>query len=215
MTALQLFSIITFFGGVIVSAFVFIGKKYVDFFKDKELEKFKNRIFYENENSKRQFEKELEGYRSQLSILEGRQTRINDKISLVIEELYSKLIEYNSSMIDLTQTLRLVDSSDRNNLRQEELERIKNSTDLGNDYMIYYHKNKLYFNKETRILIENLNEELKNAFWDYTFKERFAINDSAYTNDILKKVSEIIRNKVPILVENLEKSFRRNLGLEE
>jgi hypothetical protein len=81
--------------------------------------------------------------------------------------------------------------------------------------MIYYHKNKLYFNKETRILIENLNYELKSAFWDYTFKDRFAINDSAYTNDILKKVSEIIRNKVPTLIENLEKSFRRNIGLEE
>lgn len=212
---IKLFGIFSIGAGLIVSVIGFLGKKVIDQILNKDLEKFKNNLHSENEKTKLQFEKDIESFRANLNLLYSKQIQLYSKKSEIIENLYQKLVDLNNIMLDMTASFRNITGKDEQTVQMEELERVNKAAECGNDFFKFYGTNKIYFEKTTCSLIENLQQQFREVHSDYSFRHTFGMPPSEMTYEMAKKASERVRKDIPKLMETLEDDFRQTLGIIE
>lgn len=200
---------------IFVSAIGFIAKKVIEQILNKDLEKFKNNLKAENDKAKIIFEKEIESYKADLNLLYSKQIKLYSKKTEVIEHLYKKLVNLNYNMLDMTALFRNITGKDEQTVQQEELERVNNAAESGTKFFNFYASNKIYFDKETCSLIEDLQNQFRDVHSDYSFRHTFGMPPSEMTYDMAKKTSERVRKDIPNLMEKLEDEFRLSLGVIE
>lgn len=212
---LKLFGLFSIGTTLIVSVIGFLSKKVLEQLLNKDLEKFKNNLQSANEKAKIQFEKEIESYKADLNLLFSKQIQLYSKKSEIIEKLYQKLVELNYIMLDMTVSFRNITGKDEKTVQLEELERVNKAAESGNDFFKFYGTNKIYFEKSTCLLIENLQEQFREVHSDYSFRHTFGMPPSEMTYEMAKKASERVRKDIPKLMETLEDDFRKTLGIIE
>lgn len=212
---LKLFGFYTIGTSIIVSAIVFLGKKIVDQFLKRDLEKFKNQLIVENEKAKLEFEKQVENYKATLNLFNSKQIKLYSKQASIIEKLYKHLGNVHWKMLDMTALFRNVTGKDEETITAEELERAQSTADAGNKFFEFYRNNKIYFNQETCDLIESIQNKLRESHSDYSFKYLYGLPPSDMTYDMAKKANEKVREDIPKLLNTLENDFRECLGVIE
>ena len=73
---LKMFGFFTIGTSIIVSTIAFLGKKILDQFLKRDLEKFKNQLIVENEKAKLEFEKQVENYKATLNLFNSKQINL-------------------------------------------------------------------------------------------------------------------------------------------
>jgi hypothetical protein len=212
---LKLFGLFSIGSTLIVSVLGYIAKIVMEQYLNKDLEKFKNNLQSANEKAKIQFEKEIESYKADLNLLYTKQIQLYSKKSEIIERIYQRLVELNYIMLDMTVSFRNITGKDEQTVQKEEFERVNKAAECGNDFFKFYGTNKIYFEKSTCLLIENLQEQFREAHSDYSFRDTFGMPPSEMTYEMAKKSSERVRKVIPKLMETLEDDFRKTLGIIE
>lgn len=212
---LKMFGFFTIGTSIIVSAIVFLGKKILDQFLKRDLEKFKNQLIVENEKAKLEFEKQVENYKATLNLFNSKQIKLYSKQASIIETLYKYLTDVQWKMLDMTALFRNVTGKDDQTITAEELDRVQITAEAGNMFFEFYRNNKIYFNQETCELIESIQNQLRESHSDYSFKYVYGLPPSEMTYDMAKKANEKVREDIPKLLTTLENDFRECLGVIE
>lgn len=199
----------------IVGLIGYLARKILDQVLSKDLEKFKLELQNENQKSKLVFDKQMESYKTKLSVANSRQVQLYTKRSEIIETLYKKLVNLNSSMLNLTALMRNVTGKDEETIQKEEFERIQKAAIDGNDFFDFYQKNKIYFKESTCALIEKIQAGMKQSHSDYSFRYLWGVPPSEMTHEMTKKSSEYVRTVFPDLLHTLEVEFRTSIGVIE
>lgn len=111
-------------------------------------------------------------------------------------------------MLDMTVTLRNVTGKDKETIRKEEFERLKKASDLGNDFLNYYNKNKIYFDRESCELIEEIGDKFKKSHSTITFIKQMGFEPSKHISDRISEATKQVREDAPPLIEKLEDKLR-------
>lgn len=199
----------------IVTIIGYLAKQIISQVLNKDLEKFKNQLQSENDKAKLKFEKEIESYRADLNLVYSKQLQLYSKKSEVIEALYHRLIDLHDIMLEMTVSFRNITGKDEQTVQQEEFDRVNLAAQKGNDFFKFYSTNKIYFEKETCKLIEELQMKFKETHTDYSFRHTFGLPPIEMTYEMAKKSGDRVRDEIPKLMEKLEDDFRQTLGVIE
>jgi len=210
---LKLLGLFTIGSSIIVSVVIYFGKKILDQYLKRDLVKFKNKLFAESEKTRLEIENQIENHKATLNLFNSKQIELYSKQSVIIEKLYKKLILVHDRMQDMTLLLRNVTGLDTNKIINDELKRVQETADSGNDFFNYYRKNKIYFKEDTCLLIESIQIQFKEVHTDYSFKHLYGLPPSEMTYELAKKANEKVIKEIPILMNKLEKDFRESLGV--
>lgn len=132
-------------------------------------------------------------------------TKLHMKRAEVIEELYSKLVEFSTKMRDLINPLQPGKLPTK-----EDIQRV---SEMGNDFVNFCLKKRIFFNSITNKLIDNLNKEIFKSYLDYT-----AYPDDDKSNgrfELWRNSWTRISEDVPKLTEQIENEFKIILGVRE
>lgn len=119
-----------------------------------------------------------------------------------------KLSTLHEAMLDLTIPFRNVTGKDKETIQKEEIQRLKQVSELGSDFIRYYNKNKIYFDKESCNLIEEIKKLFENSFSTFLFLNQMKLPPSKMTFETVRDISEKVRNEAPKLIEQLEDRLR-------
>jgi len=210
---LKMFGFFTIGTSIIVSTIAFLGKKILDQFLKRDLEKFKKQLIIENEKAKLEFEKQVENYKATLNLFNSKQIKLYSKQASIIETLYKYLTDVHWKMLDMTALFRNVTGKDDQTISAEELDRVQVTAEAGNLFFEFYRNNKIYFSQETCELIESIQNQLRETHSDYSFKYLYGLPPSEMTYEMAKKANEKVREDIPKLLTKLENDFRECLGV--
>ena len=210
---LKMFGFFTIGTSIIVSTIAFLGKKILDQFLKRDLEKFKNQLIVENEKAKLEFEKQVENYKATLNLFNSKQIKLYSKQASIIETLYKYLPDVHWKMLDMTALFRNVTGKDDQTISAEELDKVQVTVEAGNLFFEFYRNNKIYFSQETCELIESIKNQLRETHSDYSFKYVYGLPPSEMTYEMAKKANEKVREDIPKLLTKLENDFRECLGV--
>jgi|TARA_R110002050_G_scaffold149218_1_gene275596 hypothetical protein len=193
----------------------YLTKRIIEQVLNKDLEKFKTNLEAQNQIAKLNFDKEMESYKSDLNLLNSRQSLLHQKRSEMILDLYQKLVSLHNAMLDMTARMRNVTGKDQETIQKEEFERIQKTGELGNDFFNYYQTNKIYFTTNICELIEEIQDGLRQSHSDYSFKYLWGLPHSEMTHDMAIKANEKVKDEIPKLMSKLENEFRKSIGVIE
>ncbi len=139
--------------------------------------------------------------------------------AIVIRELYQKLFDYKTTVIHFF-NMELSEGNEEADLKF----RLTNWSKVVPDFSNYFHRNRIYFSKDLCTIIDKLNNELDKINEDTrTFLQSFKLmdeqiaaiksKDKRYT-DLRDKVNGFIERDIEIITSDLEKEFRKILGVE-
>lgn len=151
-----------------------------------EIEKYKAEIQLESEKNKVQY-----------SLLQTKRAE-------VVECLYEKLNKMDAaikSYINIFQGAGDMPVEEKGKIA------VKN----GNEFIDYYFSHKIYFDKETCKLIEDINKRFRTAWIDFQYKDSVPKEKVGY--DLWLKAWKSVDEEIPILRERVEDSFRKLLGV--
>ena len=188
----------SFIGGAVI----YIFKRVIEQYLNKNLEKFKKEL-----------DKEIEFYKLHLNLIYDRQSKLYLIRLKVIETLYQKLVDLYNAILEMTAPAKIITGKDDATVQQEEKEIIEKTAKLGNDFFHYYQKKKIYFSEETCELIEKIEQGLKQSYNDYSFKYLFGMPTSKMTYELAKRASDNVRKEIPKLLKLLENEFRKSIGI--
>ena len=155
---------------------------------------------------KAEFAKETEILKANLQTISDerhiRFSKLHEKRAEVVEELYDRLCEYNWAV---SAFLR-----DFHKTKPDEKE-FKKLDDKSYEFSDYFHKHRIYFNKD---LCSKIDEIIPELYSGYVPLEGRASSDN-YLKEDWNKCAEIVRKKYPEIRETLESDFRRILGVTE
>ena len=142
---------------------------------------------------------------------------LHQERSKVIVELYKKLVELQSAMIDWTSFMHLI----REDAEKEAKERADRANKAFTEFRDFYLSNKLFFQKSFCETLDKVTEDYWSKAWDYGFKEG-QIKGGNVSGDFYKiystKMSSIrdeIKQKIPQKIAEIEDKFREILKVEE
>jgi len=210
---LKILGLFTIGSSIIVSTVIYFGKKILDQYLKRDLVKFKNKLITENVKANLEIEKQIENYKATLNLFNSKQIQLYSKQASIIETLYTYLTDVHWKMLDLTALLRNVTGKDDETISAEELERVDKTAEAGKIFFEYYRKNKIYFNQETCLLIESIQEKFRESHTDYSFKYLYGLPPSELTYNMAKNANEKVRDEIPKLLKTLENDFRECLGV--
>ncbi len=157
---------------------------------NKDIEKFKNRLFLE----KIKFSK------------------LHEERAKVIKELYEKLVDFENSMISLTKPIQWIEEL-------KEKEKLKISSKKGNEFENYCKKNKIYFDGELCEILDEISKEMKKSWTDFYVypgeRETLSKEEISKKWEIRISAWRRIHLKVQPLKDKLEEEFRKMLGVKE
>lgn len=111
-------------------------------------------------------------------------------------------------MLDMTVLMRIVNGKDEATIQKEELDRLKNASDLGNDFWDYYNQNKIYFDTESCNLIEEIYGLFKGSHSIFVGLKQFNLEPSQLTSERTTQARKMVREEAPPLIAQLENRLR-------
>ncbi len=160
--------------------------------------------------------KRLEEFKSTLSIIQSKQTSLHNKRLKIIEELYEKLVNLNSSMAILTSPLKQTTKD----FKEYEKELIEKASLSYNEFNAFYQKNKIYFNENINQIIDEILGGFHKAFWDYqqfNFYKETGVTEKEHIIDARQKMTDAyksVQNEIPKVRKKLEDDFRKLLNVD-
>lgn len=189
----------------------YIIKRYISFIFDKDLDKFRSQLNLEVESYKATLQ--LENEKNRIKFL-----KLHEKRGIVIEEFYQKLISMESSMRSFITPMQWVGEKSKD-------EKKKMASVDYSKFIDYYTKNKIFFQKPICKIIDEIDQEVKKAFTDFTLYPSyptekappsiFNARDQKKRIELWQKAWDNISQKIPVLKEQLEDEFRIILGVDE
>lgn len=184
----------------------------------KNLEKYKQELDYTIRNYQLTLDTDLERYKSDLNLHLTRQTSLHEKRLTIIDEMYSKLITLDSGMRAMTGMHPIYEDAEKENKS-----RIDAAQKAFTDYNNYFLYNKLYFNKQTSDLLENIRKEYFSANFDFFEPKRLQSFSGGITSseaykaavETSRDASKRIQKDIPKILLQLEVEFRKLLGVTE
>ncbi|WP_398452192.1 hypothetical protein AB3466_14040 [Sphingobacterium thalpophilum] len=205
-----------------------LGKKYADLATAQEitelqenvkhdfkvnLEEYKNRL---NE----ELSLKLEPFRSELAksniAFQIRYGYLHQERAKVILELYKKLVELHSAMVDWTKFMHPI----QEDAEKEETERAIRANKALHDFKNFFLLNKLFFTKDLNRFIEEIFAEYWDKGWDFGYKQK-RIRSGNLTKEFYKeyakdisKIAKELSESIPKKLADLEDIFRNYLDSE-
>jgi len=199
---------------IISGLIVWLIKKLGEFVISKKIELYKQELHNETELYKSNLSHAFEEYKIKLDFVSQKAFKLHDKRLERIEELYSLLSDFYSDMLTLT-TWKIVTGTSEKEIEDQKYKNTLKAGDSGNKFLIYYDKNKLYFNTETCLLIDEITSLLQESHSDFSFKYIFGTLSKEFEYEDIKKATNKIKVKVPIVKLKLENNFRDIIGVED
>lgn len=139
--------------------------------------------------------------------------------AIVIKDLYHKLFDYKVTLIHFF-NMELAQGKEKEDLTH----RMANWSRVVPEFSDYFHRNRIYFSAGLCTIIDNLNNELDKVNEDTrTFLQSFALidqqisaiksNDKRFA-DLRNKTNKFLEQEVEKITGDLEKEFRKILGVE-
>jgi len=201
---------IGFFGFVVW--YVKVKIKHVD---ARSLEKLKNELLIESKEYQKYNDIELERFKADLNGLNLKLSALHTERLNVIKELYQHLTRVNSAMYQLTMPMKPI----YDDFEKEENERIDRAHDTFKTFNDHFLLNKIYFSPELSDKLEKVRKLYFDANWNHLSPTRLK-NMGLSKQDALKrgyeevkKATDVVRNEIPELLEEIEKEFRTILGV--
>lgn len=160
--------------------------------------------------------KRLEEFKSTLSVIQSKQTSLHNKRLKIIEELYEKLVDLNSTMAVLTSPLKQTTKD----FKEYEKELTEKASSSFNDFNSFYQKNKIYFNENTNQIIDEILNGFHKAFWDYhqfNFYKDTGVTEREHIIEARQKMTDAyksVQNEIPKVRKKLEDEFRKLLNVD-
>jgi len=190
----------------------FLFNKFIENFFNKSFEDYKHSVSIEDEKRKSSINKEIESFKSNLNLIHLRQSSLIEKRGERIINLYKMLVELNLELEKLVADFKQV-NLDKVMAKMEEDESIRKISEMGLDFIKYYHVNKIFFENKTCLLIEEISSKLGNSFLKYALKRNQSLESNLSYIDI-HEVSQKLMSEANILQKNLEDEFRILMGVE-
>lgn len=200
-------------GGLIVGGAVWLIKQLSQLIIAKDLSLYEQELQNKSEAYKAELNQHFEKYKADLSFYSQKAYKLHDKRLEKIDALYAVLSDFNNEMLNLIAWKVSTGMSDEE-IKERELKNTKKAGKSGNAFLSYYDKNKLYFNKETCDLIEEIIKLLKDSYSDFSFKYIFGQLSPQLEIETIKSATSKVRNKVPEVKAKLEANFREIIGVE-
>jgi len=229
---------------IIIEVALFLIASYFIFYKSwlnslgKEIAKLSTieQLTKLTESVKKDFNEKIEAYKSKLSEeltlkieplkSELAKNNITHQIQFsylhqerakVILELYKKLIELHSAMVDWTNFMHPI-IEDAEKERQERTTRANLAI---NDFKNFYLVNKLFFSKSFCNYIDEIFKEYWDKGWEFGYGQE-RVKSGQLTGEYFKhyaeqrsKISKELKENLPIKISEIEDKFRKILNVEQ
>ena len=139
--------------------------------------------------------------------------------AIVIKELYQKLFDYKTAVMYFF-NVELALAKEEEDLKR----RMSNWSRVVPDFSNYFHRNRIYFSKNLCEIIDSLNNELDKINGDTgAFLKSFKLMDEQIAAiksqdkrfiELKAKVNGFLAKDIEKITNDLEKEFRRILGVE-
>ncbi len=123
------------------------------------------------------------------------------------------------SMLKLTNPVKFTSTDDFANELDTRMLIINLNEDF-TSFSSFYEKNKIYFNEESCLLMEQIRSTIHQAIWDYhehDLYKKMGEDDLQFLRELRKKMINaygVIKSDIPILRKNLESDFRKILSVD-
>lgn len=156
---------------------------------------------------------QLEKYKSELLLINEKESKLHDRRLDRIQELYSLLTDFYSDLNTLTRWRKTTGMSD-DEVKKQQLEDAKQTFTSGHEFSMFYEKNKLYFSPSTCSTIEELLKIMRECQYDLTIHYQWMNLPVDLQFQHFEQAKDQLTNKVPELKKELEKDFRSILRVE-
>ena len=188
---------------VIGSSFTYLIKS----FFDKSIKLYEKDLEHKHEAYKLEVNKTLEAYKSELSIFNYKISNLHSKRLEILGSLYELIASADLKMKTMASRIKMV-TKDFDN---EELIRITEAEKSYNEFLDFYNKKKIFFTNKTCKLIDSLLTEYFRAYSDYTYENRWKVDDREMVIQAGKRIEE----QTPKVLEELQRDFRALLEVEK
>ncbi|WP_282088254.1 hypothetical protein [Aquimarina algiphila] len=199
--------------GLICVLIGYLAKQIISMVINKDLEKYKANLQEESHSYRLSFEKQIENFKSELSILSNRQFRLDEKRALVIEELYHNMVNLNTHLINLTALFK--EGSSPEAIDEEDQKQANKTAELANKFVEHFDRNKIYFTAGTCKMVEILIQDSKSAFFDYTFSMKYGRSYSPESGRKKHSAAKKVRDDIPKSLNAIEEEFRLLTGVNK
>lgn len=158
-------------------------------------------------------DKQLEKYKSELLLINEKESKLHDRRLDRIQELYSLLTDFYIDLDTLTRWKNVTGMGDEE-IKKQQLDEAKQTFTSGHEFSMFYEKNKLYFNPETCATIEELLTIMRGCQYDLTIQYQWMNLPADLQIKHFEQARDQLRTKVPELKQELEKNFRAILRVE-
>jgi hypothetical protein len=196
-------------GLTVVGIVVFLGKLIITKSSDLLIENHKKKLEQENKNFQHSLDVKLNEFNIQFS-------KLHQDRAEVVKKLYHRIIELQSAMQVFTRRIHFVEK-DAEKEKQERIDRVNKALE---EFINFYMPNKIYFDKGLAHKLDKLASDYRNNGWDFANMSNF-LSDGTMSKelyaDYTKKtgdISELVKNKFPKIIEELEVEFRTLLGVK-
>lgn len=168
-------------------------------------------------------QRSIESYKSNLEKInishEIQYAALHKERAIVIKEIYYRLYDYQTTVMHFF-NVELSNINPDIDLRN----RIQTWTNVVLAFSPYFHKNRIYFNKNLCGIIDDLNNELdkinkdtRNYFESFTLVQEqvnaINSNDKRFV-ELKKRTNDLIEKSILPITNELETEFRKILGVE-
>lgn len=186
-----------------------LGQSYID----KNVKSYEQELNNKSELFKNDLEHSFEKFKSELAFLAEKANKLHDKRIDRIEVIYSLLVDFYNDMLILV-SWKVGNGMSGEEINKQEWDNVRKAGDAGNKFLNYYSKNKLYFNSDTCLLIDEIIKLTKDSHDDLYSKYIFGTISAEIDFEHFKRATNVIREKVPKVKEELEENFRRIIGVD-
>lgn len=160
-----------------------------------------------------QLNQQLQSHKSELDLVLQKALKLHDRRLDKIQEFYVLLVEFH---IDLDQLIRIknITGKTEEEVKQMQIDEVKKMYDSGHAFTMFYQKNKLFFNKATCDLIDELQKTMRECQFDLSIQYQWINLSFEMIQSSFEKAKEKLESIIPKLKEELEDSFRQILGVE-
>jgi hypothetical protein len=200
--------VITAIGGsaVLFGAMAWLARSIITHVLSKDIEKHKINLQAESQ-------KELVRLQSSLQLVEFEHqvlfSQLHERKVNIIGEMYSRLVGLHRSASAFVKYYQSVEEEKK----KDYLQQLWNAADRHNDY---FDKNRIFFQEELCLKIDDFNDKLSDACSKlaFFFQEAKAIKVSdEQIWEEWNNAMKTMENKVPVIKQLLEQSFREELGV--
>ena len=179
----------------------YLGRMVIQYLSKREIEK-----------SKVQFQTQLEEFKNKLQIHSIQYSKLYDERAGIIKQLNSHFNDFYQKMLDLTLSIRNITGKSQVQVEQEEIQRIIETGESGNEFLAFYESHRIFFSKDLCSKIDEVVKLLKSSHSDISFPHTFGMPSSKMTIEMFRKAGEDVRGKGAELKEQIEDEFRSIIG---